>query len=57
MEEAMSILEVEEVAAAAASSSTREPTCRPTVADTQHLLAKTEERKFFDMLRSIDCMH
>jgi hypothetical protein len=30
---------------------------RPTVADTQHLLAKAEERGFLDMLESIDCMH
>jgi hypothetical protein len=47
MEEAMSILEAEEVAAAVASSSTRGPTRRPTVADTQPLLAKIEEREFF----------
>jgi hypothetical protein len=50
MEEAMSILEAEEAAAAVASSSTRGPTRRPTVADTQPLLAKIEEREFFDML-------
>jgi hypothetical protein len=30
---------------------------RPTVADTQHLLAKAEEREFPDMLGSIDYMH
>jgi hypothetical protein len=30
---------------------------RPTVADTQRLLAKTEERGFLGMLGSIDCMH
>jgi hypothetical protein len=30
---------------------------RPTVADTQHLLAKAEERGFPDMLGSIDYMH
>jgi hypothetical protein len=30
---------------------------RPTVNDTQCLLAKTEERGFPGMLRSIDCMH
>jgi hypothetical protein len=30
---------------------------RPTVADTQHLLAKAEERGFPGMLGSIDCMH
>jgi hypothetical protein len=29
----------------------------PTVADTQHLLAKAEECRFPDMLGSIDCMH
>jgi hypothetical protein len=28
-----------------------------TVADTQHLLVKAEEREFLDMLGSIDCMH
>jgi hypothetical protein len=28
-----------------------------TVADTQHLLAKVEEQRFFGMLGSIDCMH
>jgi hypothetical protein len=31
--------------------------CRPTVADTQRLLAKAKERGFFGMLGSIDCMH
>jgi hypothetical protein len=31
--------------------------CRPTVIDTQHLLAKAKEREFLDMLRSIDCIH
>jgi hypothetical protein len=31
--------------------------CRPTVADTQRLLAKAEERGFFGMLGTIDCMH
>jgi hypothetical protein len=31
--------------------------CRPTVADTQHLLAKAEECGFPSMLGSIDCMH
>jgi hypothetical protein len=30
---------------------------RPTVADTQRLLAKAEERGFSGMLRSIDCTH
>jgi hypothetical protein len=30
---------------------------RPTVADTQRLLAKAEEREFRGMLGSIDCMH
>jgi hypothetical protein len=30
---------------------------RPTVADTQRLLAKAEERGFSGMLGSIDCMH
>jgi hypothetical protein len=30
---------------------------RPTIADTQHLLAKAEERWFLGMLWSIDCMH
>jgi hypothetical protein len=30
---------------------------RPTVADTQCLLAKAEEREFLSMLWSIDCMH
>jgi hypothetical protein len=30
---------------------------RPTVADTQHLLAKAEERGFSGMLGSIYCMH
>jgi hypothetical protein len=30
---------------------------RPTVADTQHLLVKAEEREFPGMLWSIDCMH
>jgi hypothetical protein len=30
---------------------------RPTVADTQRLLAKAEEREFPSMLCSIDCMH
>ncbi|XP_051202538.2 uncharacterized protein [Lolium perenne] len=30
---------------------------RPTVEDTQHLLAKAEERGFPGMLGSIDCMH
>jgi hypothetical protein len=30
---------------------------RPTVADTQCLLVKTEEREFLDILGSIDCMH
>jgi hypothetical protein len=29
----------------------------PTVADTQRLLAKAEEREFPGMLGSIDCMH
>jgi hypothetical protein len=31
--------------------------CRPTITDTQRLLAKAEERGFPDMLGSIDCMH
>jgi hypothetical protein len=31
--------------------------CRPTVADTQPLLAKAEERGFPGWLGSIDCMH
>jgi hypothetical protein len=30
---------------------------RPTIADTQCLLAKAEERGFFGILESIDCMH
>jgi hypothetical protein len=30
---------------------------RPTVTDTQHLLAKVDEREFLGMLWSIDCMH
>jgi hypothetical protein len=30
---------------------------RPTVADTQRLLAKAEEREFSDVLESIDCMY
>jgi hypothetical protein len=30
---------------------------RPTIVDTQCLLAKAEERVFPDMLGSIDCMH
>jgi hypothetical protein len=30
---------------------------RPTVADTQRLLTKAEERGFSGMLESIDCMH
>jgi hypothetical protein len=30
---------------------------RPTVADTQRLLAKAEEHEFFSMLGSIDCMY
>jgi hypothetical protein len=30
---------------------------RPTVANTQRLLAKAEEREFPDMLGSIYCMH
>jgi hypothetical protein len=30
---------------------------RPTVFDSQRLLAKGEERGFLGMLRSIDCMH
>jgi hypothetical protein len=30
---------------------------RPTVADTQRLLAKTEERGFLGILGSIDCMY
>jgi hypothetical protein len=30
---------------------------RPTVANTQRLLAKAEEREFLSMLWSIDCMH
>jgi hypothetical protein len=30
---------------------------RPTVTDTQRLLVKAEERDFFGMLESIDCMH
>jgi hypothetical protein len=30
---------------------------RPTVADTQRLLAKAEEREYPDVLGSIDCMH
>jgi hypothetical protein len=30
---------------------------RPTVTDTQRLLAKVEEREFPSMLGSIDCMH
>jgi hypothetical protein len=30
---------------------------RPTVTNTQRLLAKAEERGFFGMLGSIDCMH
>jgi hypothetical protein len=29
----------------------------PTIADTQHLLAKVEEYGFLGMLESIDCMH
>jgi hypothetical protein len=29
---------------------------RPTIVDTQHLLAKTKERGFLGMLGSIDCM-
>jgi hypothetical protein len=29
----------------------------PTIADTQHLLAKADERRFPGMLGSIDCMH
>jgi hypothetical protein len=28
-----------------------------TIIDTQCLLAKIEEREFFDMLESIDCIH
>jgi hypothetical protein len=31
--------------------------CRPTVADTQRLLAKVEKRGFLDMLGSIDYMY
>jgi hypothetical protein len=31
--------------------------CHPTIADTQCLLAKAEERGFSDMLWSINCMH
>jgi hypothetical protein len=31
--------------------------CRPTVTDTQRLLAKAEERGFSGMLGSIDYMH
>jgi hypothetical protein len=31
--------------------------CRPTVADTQRLLAKAKEREFLGMLGSIDYMH
>jgi hypothetical protein len=31
--------------------------CRPTIADTQRLLAKAEKRGFPGMLGSIDCMH
>jgi hypothetical protein len=30
---------------------------RPIVTDTQRLLAKAEERRFPDMLGSIDCIH
>jgi hypothetical protein len=30
---------------------------RPTVTDTQCLLVKTEECRFFGMLESIDCMY
>jgi hypothetical protein len=30
---------------------------RVVIADTQRLLAKAEERRFFGMLGSIDCMH
>jgi hypothetical protein len=29
----------------------------PTVADTQRLIANTEERRFSGMLGNIDCMH
>jgi hypothetical protein len=29
----------------------------PTVANTQRLLAKAEERRFFGILGSVDCMH
>jgi hypothetical protein len=31
--------------------------CRPSVADTRRLLAKTEERGFPGILESINCMH
>jgi hypothetical protein len=31
--------------------------CHPTIANTQCLLAKAEEREFSDLLVSIDCMH
>jgi hypothetical protein len=30
---------------------------RVVITDTQRLLAKSEERRFFGMLGSIDCMH
>jgi hypothetical protein len=30
---------------------------RPTIADTQCLIAKAEEREFSGMVGSIDCMH